>query len=41
MERGGVGGMGGACRAVPQQVPIEDFDAVAVVQPLVLPDSHL
>jgi len=39
--RQGEGWVGGACRAVPQQVPIEDFDAVAVVQPLVLPDSHL
>ena len=35
----GVGG--GACRAVPQEVPVEDFDAVAVVQSLVLPNSHL
>ena len=33
----GVGG--GACRAVPQEVPVEDFDAVAVVQSLVLPNS--
>ena len=32
---------GGACRAVPQELAVEDFDAVAVVQPLVLPDSHL
>ena len=39
--RQGEGWVGGACRAVPQQVPVEDFDAVAIVQPLVLPDSHL
>ena len=33
--------MRGACRAVPQELAVEDFDAVAVVQPLVLPDAHL
>ena len=30
-----------ACRAMPQEVPIEDFDTVAVMQPLMLPHSHL
>lgn len=32
---------GGAYRAVPQEVPVEDFDEITVVQSLVLPDSHL